>query len=192
MTDRTRDALDTFFLGQLDPQDLIAPNFRIYELTRSELAGRLGVNNAFPGNAELRAAIHLARNILQPIRDEFGRFTPNSVFRSQALERALKNKAASWISTSQHCLGCACDVEVPGLSTLKLAQWAATDGKLPQGYDQIICECFDPREGPNSGWVHISLLPPGHGENRRNKLSYIRDPATQRCVYVNGLRESVS
>jgi hypothetical protein len=182
-------ALDTLRLADLDPQDLVAPNFRLYELTRSEIASRLGIDNAFPGDTELRAAVHLARNVLQVLRGAFGSFTPNSVFRSQALERALKQRPAGWISTSQHTQGWACDVEIVGKPTLELAEWAAQN--LPT-YDQIICECCDPRKGPNSGWVHISLKPPGQGENRRKNLSYVRDPGSGRLVYVSGLRADVA
>lgn len=189
MTDRQKISLKNLSLQTIDPDDLIAPNFKVYELTRSELASRLRIANAFPGDAELRAAVHLARNVLQPIRNEFGRFSPNSVFRSQALERTLKHKPSGWISTSQHTTGCACDVEIPGKSTLELAQWARDN--LPE-YDQIICECYDPREGPNSGWVHISLKPPEQGGNRMQLLSYICDPDTGHLVYVQGLRERMA
>ena len=189
MANRSRNRLENLKLENIDPQDLIAPNFRVYELTRSELASRLGIDNSFPGERELRAAVYLARKVLQVIRKEFGPFTPNSVFRSQALERALKKKPAGWISASQHTRGCACDVEIVGKTTLELAQWVADN--LPD-YDQIICECFDPRKGPNSGWVHISLKPPESGTNRRVLLSYIRDPGSEQMVYVEGLRESVA
>jgi hypothetical protein len=189
MADRSAAPLESFWLAGLDPRDLIAPNFRVYELTKSETASRLGINNAFPGDNEFRAAIYLARQVLQPIRDAFGRFTPNSVFRSQALERAMKKKPAGWISTSQHTLGYACDVEIPGMSTLELAQWARDN--LPE-FDQIICECYDPREGPNSGWVHISIKAPGKGENRHNLLSYIRNPENGQMIYVPGLRSDVA
>lgn len=189
MTDLSDIELEGLRRAGLDPMDLVAPNFRVHELTRSETASRLGIDNAFPGDHELRAAVHLARNVLQPIRDAFGGFSPNSVFRGQALERALKRKPAGWISTSQHTLGCACDVEIPGKSTLDLAKWAADT--LPN-YDQIICECYDPRKGPNSGWVHISLKAPEGGDNRKNLLSYIRDPESGLLVYVQGLRQSVA
>ena len=187
MANQSRTKLENLSLGSLDPQDLIAPNFRVYELTRSELASRLGVDNAFPGDREMRAAVNLARNVLQPIRKHYGSFTPNSVFRSQALERVLKQKPSGWLSTSQHTQGCACDLEIVAKSTLEVARWAADN--LP-AYDQIICECYDPREGPNSGWVHISLKPPGQGTNRKQLLSYVRDPASGGMVYVPGLRES--
>jgi hypothetical protein len=190
MTDRRHEEIENFTRENTQPDDLIAPNFKVYELTKSELASRLGVVNEFSSDAELRAAVHLAREVLQPIRKAFGRFTPNSVYRSQVLERALKQKPSGWISTSQHTTGCACDVEVPGkCTTLELAQWARDN--LPD-YDQIICECYDPREGPNSGWVHISLKPPQQGSNRKQLLSYIRDPDSNRMVYVQGLRESVA
>jgi hypothetical protein len=186
MANHSRTRLENLSLASLTPQDTIAPNFRVYELTRSELASRMGVDNALPGDTELRAAVNLARKVLQPIRDSFGSFTPNSVFRSQALERALKRKPSGWLSTSQHTRGCACDIEIVGKSTLELARWAAD--ALPE-FDQIICECYDPREGPNSGWVHISLKPPGQGVNRRELLSYIRD-GNGKWIYVQGLRAS--
>jgi len=171
-------------LAGLDPRALIAPNFRVYELTRSELASRRGIPNGFASEAELHAAIHLARHVLQPVRDAFGSFTPNSVYRGQALERALKNKASTWLSTSQHATGEACDIEIVGMATLELAAWARDH---LADFDQIICECYDPRKGPNSGWVHVSLKAPGSGANRRQCLSYVADPASGRLVYVHGL-----
>jgi hypothetical protein len=158
----------------------------VYELTRSELADRRGINNYFPSDKELRAAIHLAREVLQPIRDALGKFTPNSVFRGHPLERALKNKPATWISTSQHSRGEACDIEIVGMSTLALAEWARDN----LTFDQIICECYDPAKGPNSGWVHISLKAPGTGENRGQLLSYIASHG--KMVYVPGLVADVA
>ena len=191
MKDRSGDALETFTLaGDLAPRDQVSANFRLYELTTSELADRRGIDNSFSTDAQLQAAVHLARNVMQPIRDHFGLgYSPNSVFRSQALERVLKRRPASWISTSQHTQGCACDIELPGVPTLELARWAAEN---LADFDQVICECYDPRKGPNAGWVHISLRAPGSGENRRAELSYIRNPVSGLMVYVTGLRESVA
>ncbi|UCV20280.1 D-Ala-D-Ala carboxypeptidase family metallohydrolase [Ferribacterium limneticum] len=181
--DRKNAPISEFSLANTSHDTRIAPNFLVYELTRSELADRRGIANHFPTDRELRAAINLAREVLQPIRDKFGSFTPNSVFRGHPLERALKNKPASWLSTSQHSRGEACDIEIVGMSTLALANWAKDNLKT---FDQIICECYDPAKGPNSGWVHISLKAPGSGENRRQLLSYIADHG--KMVYVPGLR----
>lgn len=189
MKDRRDEALDLFSIDNIEPRDQVSPNLRVHELTRSDLAARRGIDNDFETDAQLRAAVHLARQVLQAIRDEFGAFSPNSVFRSQALERVLKHRPASWISTSQHTLGCACDVEIPGVATLDLARWATLN---LTDFDQVICECYDPRKGPNAGWVHISLRAPGTGDNRRSELSYIRNPATGKMMYVNGLRATVA
>lgn len=179
--------LESLSVARLNPRDLIAPNFRLYELSASDMANRRGIDNRIADDATLRAAVHLARTVLQPIRDAFGSYTPNSVYRGQALERALKNRPASWISTSQHTTGCACDVEIVGKPTLELAAWARDH---LAAFDQIICECYDPRQGPNSGWVHLSVLPPGAGANRAQVLSYVVDPASGQLVYVNGLQAS--
>ncbi len=184
--DRKNTPISEITLANITPQTLIAPNFMVYELTRSELADRRGINNYFPSDKELRAAIHLAREVLQPIRDALGKFTPNSVFRGNPLERALKNKPASWLSTSQHSRGEACDIEIVGMSTLALAEWARDN----LTFDQIICECYDPAKGPNSGWVHISLKAPGTGENRGQLLSYIASHG--KMVYVPGLVADVA
>lgn len=185
--DHSSTPLEQLRIASLDPQDRVAKHFLLYELTVSETADRQRIDNRIPDDRVLRSAVHLAREVLDPIREAFGRFTPNSVFRSQALERTLKGKPRSWISTSQHTEGRACDVEIVAKPTLELAAWASAT--LP-AFDQIICECYDPRKGPNSGWVHISLLPPGAGRNRRQVLSYVLDPASGRLVYVNGLRPS--
>jgi Peptidase M15 len=177
--------LADFTLAMINPRTLVAPNFRSYELTQSELATRRGIPNGFASDLHLRAAVNLARQVMQPVRAAFGPFTPNSVYRSQALERALKNKPATWVSTSQHAVGEACDLEIVGMATLDLAAWARDN---LDDFDQIICECYDPTKGPNSGWVHVSLRLPGQGNNRRQCLSYVPDPASGRLVYVDGLQ----
>lgn len=171
------------------PQTWISEHFRLYELTLSETADRRRIDNTIRNDEVLRAAAYLANHVLDPVRRKFGSFTPNSVFRSQALERALKNRPASWISTSQHTEGRACDIEIVAMPTLELARWASEN---LQTFDQIICECYDPRKGPNAGWVHVSVLPPGKGTNRKQLLSYVVDPASQRLVYVSGLQETLA
>jgi hypothetical protein len=170
------------------PLDQVSAHFRFYELVGSELAQRRGIPNRFASVAHARAAVHLCRKVLQPLRDVFGRFSPNSVYRSHALERALKGKPKTWMSPSQHCLGQACDVEIPGITTLDLAKWASEHLE----FDQIICECYDPAQGANAGWVHISLRPPGGPANRKELLSYVRDARSDGFVYVAGLRPSAT
>lgn len=171
----------------LDPRDKIAPNFAIHELTRSETAARNDIDNGFPDETTLHSAVFLCREVMQKVRDRFGPFTPNSVYRSQELERVLKRKPASWISNSQHTFGQACDIEVAGISNVDLATWISRE----LTFDQLILECFDPRKGPNSGWVHVSLVTPDFGrDNRRQVHSYIYSASERRYVYVPGLVES--
>lgn len=186
--DRSSVALDIFTLPNSRPTDKVSDNFQLWELTRSELAARQGINNSFESVLHMRAAVNLAREVMQPVREQFGPFTPNSVYRSQALERALKKKPRGWVSAGQHPMGEAVDFEIVGVSNIKLAQWCVKE--LPT-FDQLILECHDPRHGANSGWVHVSLRAPwSRAGNRREVLSYIKDPKAGRWIYVNGLKTS--
>jgi hypothetical protein len=188
MADHIDTPLADLRLKDLEPRSRIAPDFRFYELSRSELADRLGIDNSLPGDTELRAAVNLTRQVMQPIRDAHGRFSPNSVYRCQVLERVLKRRPPDWISVSPHTQGWACDLEIPGIPTLELAHLVAAT--LTE-YDQIVCECYDPQVGPSSGWVHIALRPPGFGKNRKQQQSFIRDSRTGRWVHLRGFVERV-
>ena len=187
MADLTAVAWDQF-PARPDPQDRVTPNFRFYELYKSDTAERLRIDNRIASARMVRAAVNLCRRVLQPLRDQFGAFSPNSVYRCQALERAVKKKPASWTSSSQHTVGEACDVEIPGMATLELARWVAQHLE----FDQIVCECYDPAKGPNSGWVHISLRAPGGVANRGELKSYIWDKRKGDYVYVAGLQASLA
>lgn len=165
------------------PEDLVSRDFSVHMLVKSEIAARRGINNAFTTPEELRFAVYTCRTIMQAVKDALGQCQINSVFRSQALERMLKKKPANWTSKSQHTLGQACDIEVPGMATLALAEWVAQN----LAFDQVICELYNPAEGPNSGWVHVSVVPPSVRPNRKERLSYILNPNTDEFEYVSGL-----
>ncbi len=171
------------FPFEAKPEDLVSRDFNVLTLTKSEIAARRGLKNAFSTPEELRFAVYTCRNLMQAIKDAHGQGQINSVFRSQALERMLKKKPANWISKSQHSLGQACDIEVPGMTTLALAEWVAQN----LAFDQVICECYNPAEGPNSGWVHVSVVPPAVRPNRKEILSYVLNPNTDDFEYVPGL-----
>ena len=108
-----------------------------------------------PNDLQVQSMTALCKNILQPIRDEFGPFIVSSGFRSVALCQAIGSKA-----TSQHAKGQAADFEVPGVDNYELALWIADN--LP--YDQLILEYYS---GGNSGWIHCSYVPNG----RKQKLT---------------------
>lgn len=71
----------------------------------------------------------------------------NSAFRSKAVNDAVGSK-----DTSQHRLGCAADIRVPGMTPDAVCRALIASG-LP--YDQILREFSDPING--GGWTHISI-----------------------------------
>lgn len=176
------------FPRDADPRDQVSKNFRFYELTVSETADRRNIDNRMKKAIQVQHAVYLCRNVMQPIRDKFGKLSPNSVFRGQELERALKGKPKTWTSKSQHTRGQACDIEIVGKSTMALARWVEEN----LDFDQLICECYNRAKGPNSGWVHVSLVPPSVKANRRQVLSYVMDLSKREYVYVPGLQEDPS
>ena len=187
MTDFSDTPLTEFYLASVSPEDRVSEFFTIRDLMRSDIAARNGIDNAFASRGHLQAAVHLARQVLDVVRSKVGSFSLNSVYRTQDVERILKKKPHNWKSGSQHTLGEACDLEVVGIPTIDLARRLSTELET---FDQIICECFDPRMGPNAGWVHVSTKAPATGTDRRQVLSYVRDPTKQEFVYVDGLRAS--
>jgi len=70
----------------------------------------------------------------------------NSAFRSKAVNDAVKSK-----DSSQHRVGCAADLKVPGMTPDDVVK-AVIASNL--GYDQVIREFATPTGG---GWTHISI-----------------------------------
>lgn len=72
----------------------------------------------------------------------------NSAFRSKQVNDAVGSK-----DTSQHRIGCAADIRVPGMTPDEVCK-AIIASDLP--YDQIIREFYNP-ESKSGGWTHISV-----------------------------------
>jgi hypothetical protein len=127
----------------------LTTNFSLHELTKSETALRMGFDNT-PGEAETEALRLLCEKVLQPVRDHFGKGVKvNSGFRSPE-----SNSAVGGSKTSDHCLGRAADIEIPGVPNAELAQWIMDNLE----YTQLILEFYTPGI-PDSGWVHVSYDP---------------------------------
>jgi zinc D-Ala-D-Ala carboxypeptidase len=137
----------------------LSANFSLRELTHSQTAIRKGIYNV-PTDAHVDSLRLLCENILQPVREHYGRsFSPSSGYRSEALCQAIGSSRKS-----QHAKGEAVDFEVPGISNYDLACWIRDN----LDFDQLILEFY--KEGdPNSGWVHCSYKPEG---NRKECLTY--------------------
>lgn len=127
----------------------LTANFSLHELTKSETALRMGFDNT-PGEAEIASLKLLAEKVLQPVRDHFGKGVKvNSGYRSPE-----SNAAVNGSKTSDHCLGRAADIEIPGVPNAELAQWIMDN----LDYTQLILEFYTPGI-PDSGWVHVSFDP---------------------------------
>lgn len=123
----------------------LSKDFTLAELTKSSTALRLGIDNN-PDSAQIDCLKALAKNILQPIRDEFGPYRVSSGFRCLELNRELRSK-----DTSQHIMGQAADFEVHGIDNYELACWINQE----ISFDKLILE-FYTKGKPSSGWVHCS------------------------------------
>lgn len=128
------------------------------EATQSFTAKRKGIKN-IPNEDQMFNMITIATEIFEPLRKWVGGpIKINSFFRSEEL-----NKAIGGSSTSQHCDGCAMDLDdVYGHKTnAEMFDHIVTH--LP--FDQIIWEFGD---DTNPDWVHVSYVSPE--KNRKNVL----------------------
>lgn len=119
----------------------LSPNFSLEELTRSETAARGGWDNT-PNDQELENLKRLAA-LLQDVKAAVGGnpVMINSGFRSKPVNDAVGSK-----DSSQHRLGCAADLRVPGMTPRQVVE-ACIAANVQ--FDQIILE-FD-------SWTHISV-----------------------------------
>lgn len=140
----------------------LTANFSLAELTVTDQ----NMPNV-PNEAEVASLRSLAEMILQPLRDALGKpVRVNSAFRSEAVNRAVGGTA-----TSQHRLGQAADIHVPGMTSVEVAKTIVALG-LP--FDQVIEEF--------GSWVHVSYGP----RRRRQQLTAVKRSGT--TVYVQGIQ----
>jgi len=141
------------------PDMQLSPHFKLSEFTKSDTAIRKRIDNT-PGPLHAANLKKVCEKILEPVRNHFQRpVRINSGYRGPAL-----NAAVGGSSKSQHCNGQAVDFEIDGLPNPELAKWVADNCE----FDQIILEFYNPKEGPNSGWVHASYA---EGANRRQIMT---------------------
>jgi hypothetical protein len=139
----------------------LTPNFSLEELTHSETAERLGLDNT--PSEDVKANLTRLARLLEDIRRVLGRpIMVNSAYRSQEVNKAIGSKP-----TSQHCIGCAADIKVPGLTPDNIVKEIL---KTNLEYDQLIRE-FD-------SWVHISI--PNKFADKPRKQVLIIDKAGTR------------
>ena len=95
----------------------LSRNFTLSELIKSDTAIRLGIDNN-PNADQIEKLKGLCENILQPVRDHFGRVKVTSGFRSPNLCVAIGSSV-----NSQHAKAEAADFEVIGTDNAELFDW---------------------------------------------------------------------
>jgi zinc D-Ala-D-Ala carboxypeptidase len=125
----------------------LSEHFSLAELTVSDIGARNGWDNT-PNASEIANLVRLAE-MLEQVRTVLGKpILVNSAFRSKQVNDGVGSK-----DSSQHRIGCAADIRVPGMNPDEVCR-AIIGAKLP--YDQIIREFYNP-ETKAGGWTHISV-----------------------------------
>jgi len=129
----------------------MTPNFTLAELTHTD---HREFDNT-PNESELANLKRLA-NFLEEVKAVLGNkpIMVNSAFRSKQVNDAVGSK-----DTSQHRIGCAADIRVPGMTPDEVVKTIIASNL---GYDQVIRE-FD-------RWTHISVPNVAGAVPRKSKL----------------------
>jgi zinc D-Ala-D-Ala carboxypeptidase len=137
----------------------LSKNFTLSEITKSNTAKRLGIDNA-PNKEHLKNMQIIIRDLIQPMRDALGPIRISSGYRSPVLNRAIGGS-----TKSQHCKGQALDLQFwkeGEMCNKEIYDWVLKEGIE---FDQMINE-FD------YAWIHISLKDKG---NRKQVLEAYKD-----------------
>ena len=143
--------------------DRISDHISLKEAIKSNTATRLGIDN-IPREQDLINMKTIAEKVFEPLRAFVaGPIAINSFYRSPEL-----NSAIGGSKSSQHCIGCAIDIDdtYGHASNAEMFNWI----KANLDYDQMIWE-FGDDDNPN--WVHVSYVSPE--KNRKVCLKAYKD-----------------
>ena len=142
----------------------LSQNFKLKEFEKSFVAKRKNIDNCIHDKETFKSLEKLCKNIVQPIRNYYKiPFSPNSGYRSITLNRYIGSS-----DTSQHVLGQAVDLEIPGVNNEELFNFI----KDELDFDQVILEYYDGVD-PSSGWVHVSYV--SNKDNRNRAMTFDGD-----------------
>jgi hypothetical protein len=136
----------------------LSKNFTLAEFTHSATAAKLGIDNSHVSIKQTLNLAYLCHQVLQPLRNQYGKITISSGLRCKEL-----NKAVGGSTFSQHLYGEAADIALP--STQRGREYFAFLQTLPQ-WDQLIWE-----QSNTSCWIHVSIR--RLGTNRKQVLEVI-------------------
>ena len=142
----------------------LSQNFKLKEFEKSFVAKRKNIDNCVHDKETFKSLEKLCKNFVQPIRNYYKiPFSPNSGYRSITLNRYIGSS-----DTSQHVLGQAVDLEIPGVNNEELFNFI----KDELDFDQVILEYYDGVD-PSSGWVHVSYV--SNKDNRNRAMTFDGD-----------------
>lgn len=134
----------------------LSDNFTLEEMVRSTTAEARGIDNT-PSQDEIDNLKELCQNVLQPIRDKYGK----PIYINSGYRCPLLNRAVGGVNNSQHKSGQAADIRSEDNKEL----WdliVDMRNKNELIFDQLIDES-------NLSWIHISYKK----ENNRNQILYL-------------------
>jgi hypothetical protein len=143
--------------------DRISEHISLKEGIKSHTATRLNINNV-PSDLDLINMKTIAEKVFEPLRKFVdGPIAINSFYRSPKL-----NSAIGGSTTSQHCIGCAIDIDdnYSYKTNAEMFEYI----KCNLDYDQMIWE-FGNEKNPD--WVHISYV--SEDANRRRCLQAYKE-----------------
>lgn len=145
----------------------LSPNFTLAELTRSQRALVMKLDNTPPPHAVANLE-RLCVELAEPVRAQFGPLYVSSGYRSLALNGQTPGAS----TTSAHPDGRAMDAtpareHTPG-DLIAMVQWVA-ESDLP--FDQVIYECV-PQRDRVARWVHLGIAKPGHTPRRQPLMTF--------------------
>jgi phosphoribosylaminoimidazole (AIR) synthetase len=151
----------------------LSKNFVLSEITHSNTAKRLGINNE-PNKEHLYNMQILIKELIQPMRDALGPIRISSGYRSPQLNRAIGGS-----SKSQHCKAQALDLQFwkqGKMCNQEIFNWVL---ETKVEFDQMINE-FD------YSWIHISYVQ----DNNRNQVleAYKKGKKTAYKILPNNIK----
>ena len=152
--------------------DRISEHISLKEGIKSHTATRLGIDNS-PSELDLIRMQTVAEKVFEPLREWVGGpIAINSFYRSPKL-----NSAIGGSTSSQHCIGCALDLDDNYGYKTNAEMFDYIKNNLD--YDQMIWE-FGTDENPN--WVHVSYVSEDANRNRCLKASKLNGKTTYSVI----------
>ena len=152
--------------------DRISKHLSLKEAIRSNTATRLEIKNE-PRELDLIRMIEIAEKVFEPLREWVGGpIKVNSFYRSPEL-----NSAIGGSKNSQHCIGCALDIDDTFGHKTNAQMFDYIKNNLD--YDQIIWEFGD---DDNCDWVHVSYISEDANRRRLLKATKINGKANYQII----------